>query len=108
MKPRLSFASCCFFDDDDEEEDDDNEDEIAEAFSSPLLNLVKLGSLKKFPLLAKASISSTVSGRAFPAVSGSHNPDQQQLDHDGDYEDDDDGDIAVADQEELLAAQGWR
>ena len=78
LKPRLSFASCCFFDDDDEEEDDDNEDEIAESFSFPLLNLVKLGSLKKFPLLAKASISSTVSGRAFPAVSGSHNPDQQQ------------------------------
>ena len=63
--------------------------------------------------LAKASMSSTVSGREMPAVSGSHNPDQEfdtcvnndQQNNDKDY---DEQDEANADQVEQLVGLGGR
>ena len=57
LKPRLSIAGGCFFDDDVDDEDvdgddgDEEEDEIVAAFSFSPLNLLKVGSLKKSPLL---------------------------------------------------------
>ena len=58
LKPRLSIAASWFFDDDvddgdvdDGDDGDEEEDEIVAAFSLSPLNPLKVGSLKKSPLL---------------------------------------------------------